>query len=147
MVGAYRLGRLDELSADEVPYSGTLFEYKAGFFEALGPALEMGRSFVRPEYQRSPVGLVLLWKGIAKYLQKYLATAICWDFREVARLSPAKPGYSDPDDARCIKPSCAIVATNSPPSENTCPLARPRPLATLTHLPAKSSQASARNSR
>lgn len=96
MVGAYRLGRLDELSADEVPYSGTLFEYKAGFFEALGPALEMGRSFVRPEYQRSPVGLVLLWKGIAKYLQKYPR------YRHLLGLSRGSP--AKPCEARLLRP-------------------------------------------
>ena len=37
----------------------------------IGPALELGRSFVRPEYQRQFAPLLLLWKGIGKYLVKH----------------------------------------------------------------------------
>ena len=33
-------------------YTSTLFRYNEKVFEKLGPALELGRSFVRPEYQR-----------------------------------------------------------------------------------------------
>ena len=34
----------------------------------LGPALELGRSFIREEYQRSYASLNLLWKGIARFV-------------------------------------------------------------------------------
>ena len=70
LIGAYRLGRLDALRSGESPYSATLFHYSPNFFSELGPALELGRSFVRPEYQRSPAGLMMLWKGIAEYLHR-----------------------------------------------------------------------------
>ena len=35
------------------------------------PALEMGRSFVQPEYQRHPASLFLLWKGIGHFLVQH----------------------------------------------------------------------------
>ena len=31
--------------------------------------MELGRSFVRPEYQKKPLPLYLLWKGIATFLE------------------------------------------------------------------------------
>ncbi|OSM04879.1 lysophospholipid acyltransferase family protein [Magnetofaba australis] len=72
VVGAYRMGRLDELIAvrggKRRLYTSTLFKFKKRFLKSLGPALEMGRSFVRPEYQRSYAPLMLLWKGIGRYV-------------------------------------------------------------------------------
>ena len=74
LVGAYRVGR----TADIVPqhgipglYTSTLFHYHRQFFQKLGPALELGRSFVRPEYQRQYAPLLLLWKGIARLVGKH----------------------------------------------------------------------------
>ena len=49
-------------------YTRSLFRYPARLLEQMGPALELGRSFVRPEYQRSYSPLLLLWKGIAHYV-------------------------------------------------------------------------------
>ena len=71
VVGAYRLGRTDEIIRQKGVrglYTSTLFHYKPGFFEQLGPALEMGRSFIRPEYQKSFTPLLLLWKGIGRFV-------------------------------------------------------------------------------
>jgi putative hemolysin len=71
VVGAYRLGRTDEIIRRQgVPglYTSTLFRYKPDYFEQLGPALEMGRSFIRPEYQKSFTPLLLLWKGIGRFV-------------------------------------------------------------------------------
>ncbi len=71
IVGSYRLGKTDELlrqkGADGL-YTSTLFRYRPGFFAHLGPALELGRSFVRLEYQRSYAPLLLLWKGIGRFI-------------------------------------------------------------------------------
>jgi putative hemolysin len=70
-VGSYRLGRVDHIlplqGADGL-YTNTLFKFKPGFLERLGPALELGRSFVRPEYQGQAAPLSLLWRGIGEYL-------------------------------------------------------------------------------
>ena len=74
VVGSYRLGRVDEILADsDGPglYTSSLFEYRAGFLERLGPALELGRSFIRAEYQRKPTSLALLWRGIGEYLVRH----------------------------------------------------------------------------
>lgn len=71
VVGAYRLGRTDEIIRQKGVrglYTSTLFRYKPGFFEHLGPALELGRSFIRPEYQKSFAPLLLLWKGIGRFV-------------------------------------------------------------------------------
>jgi putative hemolysin len=69
LVGAYRAGNTAEI----LPrygvgglYTSTLFRYDARVFEKMGPALELGRSFIRPEYQRQYAPLLLLWKGIAR---------------------------------------------------------------------------------
>jgi putative hemolysin len=69
LVGAYRAGYTDEI----LPrygvrglYTNTLFRFDKRLFEKLGPAMELGRSFVRPEYQRQYAPLFLLWKGIAR---------------------------------------------------------------------------------
>ncbi len=74
IVGAYRLGRTDNILKRVGPnglYTTTLFKMKAKLLEQISPALEMGRSFVRPEYQRSFAPLLLLWKGIGHYVVKY----------------------------------------------------------------------------
>ena len=71
IVGAYRLGPTDELIAASGTaglYTASLFKYDSKLFEAMGPALEMGRSFVRTEHQKSYVGLMLLWKGIGEFV-------------------------------------------------------------------------------
>jgi len=71
VVGAYRVCRMDEVVAQrgiEGLYSHTLFQLDARLLESLGPALELGRSFVRKEYQRAYAPLMLLWKGLGQIL-------------------------------------------------------------------------------
>jgi len=70
MVGGYRLGRTDELLAEHGPqglYLNQIFEFDPSFFKR-AQTLEIGRSFVVPEYQRQHLSLALLWRGIAQYL-------------------------------------------------------------------------------
>ncbi|HEX4228313.1 MAG TPA: GNAT family N-acyltransferase [Bryobacteraceae bacterium] len=72
VVGAYRLGQSDLILrnfGEKGFYTGTLFAYHRGFLERINPALEMGRSFVRREYQRSYAPLLLLWRGIGAYVR------------------------------------------------------------------------------
>ena len=69
LVGAYRAGSTAQILQKcgiRGLYTSTLFRYDGRLFEKLGPALELGRSFVRPEYQRQYAPLLLLWKGIAR---------------------------------------------------------------------------------
>ncbi|MEO8131165.1 MAG: lysophospholipid acyltransferase family protein, partial [Bryobacteraceae bacterium] len=65
VVGAYRLGK-----ADGPLYTASLFQYSSEFLSKLGPALELGRSFVRAEYQKGFTPLLLLWKGIGKFVAR-----------------------------------------------------------------------------
>jgi putative hemolysin len=70
VIGAYRLGQTDTLLPGrglDGLYTSTLFAFKPRLFESMGPALEMGRSFIRPEYQKSYTGLMQLWKGIGQF--------------------------------------------------------------------------------
>jgi len=79
LVGGYRLGRTDEIlprSGVSGLYTGTLFRYEAQFFDRLGPALELGRSFIRPEYQKQYAPLLALWKGIGRYLAAHPEVAV-----------------------------------------------------------------------
>jgi putative hemolysin len=71
LVGAYRAGSTAEIIAQRGIgglYTSTLFRYDETVFEKLGPALELGRSFIRSEYQRQYAPLLLLWKGIARLI-------------------------------------------------------------------------------
>lgn len=71
VAGAYRLGQSEEILARFGPagfYTSRLFRWKRSFLDRISPALELGRSFVRPEYQKSYAPLLLLWKGIGQFL-------------------------------------------------------------------------------
>jgi len=71
LVGGYRAGATAEILAERGInglYTNTLFRFDERIFERLGPALELGRSFVRPEYQRQYTPLFLLWRGIARLI-------------------------------------------------------------------------------
>jgi putative hemolysin len=71
LVGAYRLGHVDRILdryGSKGLYTQSLFRFGRGLLDQLGPALELGRSFIRPEYQRSYQPLLLLWKGIGAYV-------------------------------------------------------------------------------
>jgi putative hemolysin len=95
LVGAYRAGNTAEILAQhgiDGLYTSTLFRYDEGIFEKLGPALELGRSFVRPEYQRQYSPLLLLWKGIARLIVTrpqtpvlFGAVSISNDYNEASR--------------------------------------------------------------
>jgi len=79
LVGAYRAGNTAEILPERGVsglYTSTCFRYDARFFEKTGPALELGRSFVRPEYQRQYAPLLLLWKGIARLLATHAETPV-----------------------------------------------------------------------
>lgn len=71
IVGGYRLGQADHIVARfgrKGLYSHSLFRYSDHLLEQINPAIELGRSFVRPEYQREYAPLMLLWKGIARFI-------------------------------------------------------------------------------
>ena len=71
IAGAYRVGLVDEIVAEHGVkglYSRSLYKYDEAFTNRLGSAIEMGRSFIHPDYQKKPVSLNLLWRGIGRIL-------------------------------------------------------------------------------
>lgn len=74
LVGAYRLGLVDQLMEKHGTaglYSNTLFNYDSRFINNMGKSIEMGRSVIAKEYQRSMTSLLLLWKGIATFVSRH----------------------------------------------------------------------------
>lgn len=72
LAGAYRLGKgyeLLEKFGKKGFYLHSLFKIKNEFVPVLKESLELGRSFIRVEYQKKPLPLLLLWKGITTYLE------------------------------------------------------------------------------
>jgi putative hemolysin len=74
IIGAYRMGPTDEI----LPrlgirglYTHSLFRFKAGLIRQIGPALELGRSFVLPDFQRTYAPLMLLWRGIGEFVARF----------------------------------------------------------------------------
>lgn len=74
VVGAYRMGDtrtiLDRFGCNGL-YTHSLFRFKNGLLRHLADSLELGRSFIRSEYQRQPNCLALLWKGIGAYVVRH----------------------------------------------------------------------------
>lgn len=64
--GAYRLTE----SGGGPLYTASLFKFSPEFLPRLGPALELGRSFIRLEAQRGFHPLMLLWRGIGEFLAR-----------------------------------------------------------------------------
>lgn len=79
IAGAYRAGSTDEIiRAHGIKglYTNTVFRYDERLFMKIGSALELGRSFVRAEYQRQYAPLLQLWKGIARFVAAHPETPV-----------------------------------------------------------------------
>lgn len=74
IAGAYRIGFGDVLLDNrgfEGFYTYTLFEFSRHLNDVLRQSIELGRSFVVPEYQRRSQTLLLLWRGILQVLLRH----------------------------------------------------------------------------
>ena len=138
VVGAYRLAPTDEILpkyGKKGLYTYTLFKFRDPFLVEIGPALEMGRTFVRREYQKNYSPLLLLWKGIGQYVvqhprYKYLfgAVSISNDYQSYSRQLIAaflKINNYSPELAKMIKPrnrfrQKRIVHLNSSLTDRHC---------------------------
>jgi len=73
IAGSYRIGKgkdiLNQYGKNGF-YISSLFKIKKEFNPILKKSFELGRSFIVSEYQRQPLSLFLLWKGILWYLMK-----------------------------------------------------------------------------
>lgn len=73
IVGAYRIGKGAEILHKYGVrgfYIQSLFKIKDDFQDMLKQTMELGRSFIVKEYQRKPMPLFLLWKGILYFTLK-----------------------------------------------------------------------------
>ncbi len=120
IVGAYRMGLADEILAEkgvEGLYTHTCFKFGPELVERLQPAIELGRSFVRREYQKAFSSLMLLWKGIVafvarhpKYRSLFGPVSISNDYLEASRqlmMRALRASHFDGELAPLISPRCA----------------------------------------
>lgn len=73
IAGGYRMGLGDEIFnryGASGFYISSLFKIKSGFHRTMQQSVELGRSYVLPEYQKKRLPLFLLWKGILYFLLK-----------------------------------------------------------------------------
>jgi putative hemolysin len=73
IAGSYRIGKGKDIMAQYGKkgfYISSLFRIKKGFNQVLEKSFELGRSFIVKDYQRHPLALFSLWKGILWYLMK-----------------------------------------------------------------------------
>jgi GNAT acetyltransferase-like protein len=73
IAGGYRMGLGDEIFNHYGAsgfYISSLFKIGNGFYETMRQSVELGRSYIVPEYQKKRMPLFLLWKGILFFLLK-----------------------------------------------------------------------------
>lgn len=117
VVGAYRLGLVDRILEDyglKGLYTSTLFRFKPDFIRRLPPAIEFGRSFIRPEYQKKFNCLVLIWRGIGQFIRRcpryqvlFGPVSISRDYHAVSRtllVHYLKESRFNPVLSRCVAP-------------------------------------------
>jgi len=74
IAGAYRMGLTDEILPARGPkglYTTTLFKIKPKALEFFTPGIELGRSFITPQYQRKHSSLILLWRAIHRFSARH----------------------------------------------------------------------------
>ena len=117
IVGAYRVGKGNDIMQEygiKGFYIQSLFRINRRFYPILSKSLELGRSFVVPEYQKKTLPLFLLWKGILYFLLKnpeyrYLVgpVSISNNFSKFSRgliIKFIKEHYYNKEFAKYIKP-------------------------------------------
>jgi putative hemolysin len=75
IAGAYRAGIGPEIVTDSNAnglYVSTLFRFDKSLLPVLKQCIELGRSFVSPEYQRHRLPLGVLWDGIRFIMRKHV---------------------------------------------------------------------------
>jgi hypothetical protein len=142
VVGAYRCAPTDHI----VPrfgidglYTASLFAYRSELVARLVPALELGRSFVRLEYQKTYSALLLLWRAIAEFVVRsprykllFGAVSISNDFNAASQrriVEYLRETSSLPSLARFVKSQSPISANLDAPSSSR--RSQPEDLASL----------------
>ena len=122
LVGAYRVGIGDDILRRfgiRGFYIQSLFRINRKFKSVLRQSMELGRSFITEEYQRKPLPLFLLWKGILYFLIKnsdyrYLVgpVSISNRFSEFSKsmiIHYIQKNYYNREFARYVKPRTKYV--------------------------------------
>ncbi len=117
IAGAYRVGKGKEIIeryGKKGFYIQSLFKIDSGFNPILEQSIELGRSFITKDYQRKPLPLFLLWKGILYFLIKnpeyrYLIGPVSIssrfsNFSKGLIINFMKTNYYDNEFARFITP-------------------------------------------
>jgi putative hemolysin len=117
IAGAYRMG----LGSEIFPkygmggfYLNDLFRFESELHEMMQNSIEMGRAFIRKEYQQKPMPLFLLWRGIIhttlRYPEhKFLLGGVSIsnqfsDFSKSLMIEFMKSNYYDPYIAQYVHP-------------------------------------------
>jgi putative hemolysin len=95
VIGSYRLGLADQIVAERGVrglYTRTLFKFDDRLMERILPAIELGRSFIRPEAQKAYTSLFLLWRGLSAFIGRnpryrilFGPVSITNEYREASR--------------------------------------------------------------
>ncbi len=125
IAGGYRLGLGDHIFKKfgvNGFYTNSLFKLKRGFYPTLKETIELGRSYVIPDYQRHRLPLFLLWKGLLKFLTahpqyRYLygPVSISKHYSEVSKgviIEFVRRNYFDHALAQFVKPRKAFKMKN-----------------------------------
>ncbi|GIV31455.1 MAG: glycerol acyltransferase [Saprospiraceae bacterium] len=117
IAGGYRMGLGDEIFARYGPdgfYVSSLFKVKPCFHPVMQKAVELGRSYVVPDYQRQRLPLFLLWKGILHFLLQnphyrylYGPVSISKYYSNISRsliVAFIEKHYFNHELAACLKP-------------------------------------------
>jgi len=117
IAGAYRMGLGEEIYKKhgiEGFYLHELFRFEPELFDMMRKTIEMGRAFIKKEYQQKPMPLFLLWKGIVhttlRYPEhKFLMGGVSisnqfTDFSKSLMIEFMKSHYYDPYIAQYVHP-------------------------------------------
>ena len=117
IVGAYRMGLGKPIYKEHGIkgfYIHTLFKFEPELYKMMENSIEMGRAFIVGEYQRKPMPLFLLWKGIIHVTlhypeYKYLIGGVSIsnqfsNFSKSLMIEFMKSHYYDPYIAQYIHP-------------------------------------------
>jgi putative hemolysin len=125
VAGAYRLGDVNAIIqryGENGLYTSTLFHYRPAFLQQMDNALELGRSFIRLEYQKLHSSLFLLWKGIGHFVARHpqhktlfgpVTISNCYNtLSRQLMVSYLKTNNYTPDVAKLVKPRMPIRLTS-----------------------------------
>lgn len=147
IVGSYRIGIGPEIYANKGIkgfYIRSLFKIKPGGHYLMREGIEMGRAFIREEYQMRPTPLFILWKSILKVVLersdiKYIfgSVSISNTFSQTSRslLSAyIKKYYFDAEYAQYVKPKTEYKAKLNPISHQILESAKPNQIKDLEKM-------------